>query len=280
MKMARLAGYRITVIGSDYQATENFSDVDACFCPRYGLDEVELAAISLTPMAALPLDRWTFDAHRHKVLDSFSAIERAGRMPGQFVFVHIVAPHPPFLFGSDGSPRRPDAAKAFLFADGDHFPGRSKEYRDGYRQQASFVMHKVQAVIESLLNRAGPEPVVVLHGDHGPGFGLQWESPEQTNVEERFGIFLAYKFPGDVPQSSAIVSPINSARALARVYLGANLPDLQDESFFSKWTTPYEFVPVARAVKAPESSEPRRAHLRHEPPPQVPNGREWQTSAR
>ena len=71
INMARRAGYRTIAVGSNFQGTEYLANVDVCVCPQYGLDTVELAAIDLTPLAPLPRDRWTFDAHRRKVLYVF-----------------------------------------------------------------------------------------------------------------------------------------------------------------------------------------------------------------
>jgi len=256
MRIARQAGYRVTAIGSDYQATEGVSDVDVCICPRYGLDELEIAAITLTPLAPVPVDSWTFDAHRRKVLESFEAIERAGSgQEPQFVFAHIIAPHPPFLFGPDGSSRRPRWTKSFSFFDGNHFGGSGEEYRSGYRDQMSFVMARLTEIVGRLLAREEMEPVIIIHGDHGPGKGLQWESVEQTNVAERFQIFAAYKFPG-ISTNVDIQSPVNGTRALAREYFGADLAPLPDDSFYSRWTRPYDFVPVdvTRNTKARENT--------------------------
>ena len=246
MKLARHAGYHVVAISSDYQGTEFFSHVDTCVCPRYGLDEVEQRAIELTPLAALPMERWTFDAHRRKVLSSFSSIERLGAGPGPtFVFAHLVVPHPPFVFGPDGSPRRTSAVPAFTFGDGTHFPGREREYRPGYRDQTTFVLNRTKTIVETLLARRGSDPVIVIHGDHGPGLYLNWEgTPEETNMYERLGIFAAYRLPGDPGTAYSFRSPINGARTLARNYLGSKLPNLRDESFFSPFRAPYDLVRV------------------------------------
>jgi hypothetical protein len=241
MSLAKRAGYRTVAVGSSFQGTEYLANVDVCVCPQYGLDTVELAAIDLTPLAPLPRDRWTFDAHRRKVLSSFAAIQeiRTARQPS-FMFAHIVTPHPPFVFGPDGSARR-TRIKPFLFADGNQFPGGRSEYQAGYRDQMTFVIARTKAIIESLLSGDGPEPVIIVHGDHGPGLHLIWESAEKTNLEERLGIFAAYRFSGRPPVSQPISSPINGARALASQYFGANLASVHDESFFSGWEHPYDF---------------------------------------
>jgi hypothetical protein len=64
-------------------------------------------------------------------------------------------------------------------------------------------------------------------------------------------IFAAYHFPDASEQAYPTVTPVNGARLLANQYLGTNLPRLEDESFFSTWERPYEFVPVP----VPKSSQ-------------------------
>ena len=63
MQAARKAGYQVVGISSDYLVTERWDGADICLCARYGLDELEQHVIWKTPLAALPLDRWTYGAH-------------------------------------------------------------------------------------------------------------------------------------------------------------------------------------------------------------------------
>jgi hypothetical protein len=247
MNLARRAGYRVVGIGSNYAATERLAAADVCVCEQRGLHDLEQTALGLTPLAALPLDRWTYDAHRQKVLDAFTALERSAAMPDRkLVFAHILSPHPPFVFGPNGQPRR--GAAPFGLYDGDHFRGSRAEYASGYRDQVRFVTARTAAIVETLLSRPGPPPAIVLHGDHGPGSMLRWNDPQATNMRERMGTFSAYYFPGaNQPPFSAAMTPVNGARALASQYLGVDLPTLPDKSFFSTWERPYDLVAVRPA---------------------------------
>jgi hypothetical protein len=249
MDAARAAGYRIVGIGSDYSATDRFDNADVCFCEQRGLRELEQVALGLTPFGALPLERWTVDAHRHKILDSFAALDRSASIPGpKLVFAHIVAPHPPFVFGPAGEHREPSSVGFF---DGDHFEGAPEEYVAGYRDQVQFVTRQVTVLVESLLSRPGVPPAIVLHGDHGPGSMLRWNDPARTDMRERMSIFAAYLLPGDPEVAiSASITPITGVRTLATRYLGVNLPPLPDRSFFSTWERPYGFISVPPADNA------------------------------
>ena len=243
-RLARRAGYLVIGIGSDYIATRHFDSVDVCLCEQYGFDEFQQSAVTLTPLGPL-LGKRPYDAHRGKVIASFDDIESVRSRPGRkFVFAHIVSPHPPFVFGPDGSPRAGDTA-ADIFSDGDDFKGTPSDYVLGYRNQTQFLVRRLMMLVDSLLKGPGPAPVIVLQGDHGPGSMLRWQDPGGSNMTERMAILAAYYFP-DGPALYPTITPINGARALARGYLGAALPFLPDRSAFSTWTHPYALVPVSQ----------------------------------
>jgi hypothetical protein len=243
MKIAGEAGYQVIAIGSDYEATKRLDRADVCVCGQYGLDEIEQAALASTPVGALLL-RWTNGAHRQKVLESFDALARFTRSADRkFVFAHIISPHPPFVFRSDGSAQQPSGTM-YGFFDGDNYVGSTRDYVAGYSDQVRFLTRRLTTFIEDLLRRPGPAPVIVFHGDHGPGSMLRWDDPKATNVAERMSILAAYYFPDDGPALYPTMSPVNGARTLASRYFGVNLPFLPEKSALSTWARPYEFITV------------------------------------
>jgi hypothetical protein len=244
-RLAKRAHYQVTAIGSDYVATDRLESADSCLCEQYGLDEIEIAAINLTPLRALPLDRWTFDAHRRKVDGAFRDLERAAAVPApKLVLAHVLSPHPPFVFGSDGG-RRPNGSSMFSFVDGSHYTGLQSEYIAGYRDQVQFVARRLLTLVDTILSRPGPAPVIILHGDHGPGSMWDWNDLKSGNVRERLAIFSAYYFPNlDRAGMPRDISPVNALRTMANRYLGTDLPLLPDVSFVSTWQRPYQLVRV------------------------------------
>jgi hypothetical protein len=240
MTLAHAAGYEVSVVASDYEATLAFDAADRCACERFGLNQFEQAALSSTPLAALPLDRWTHDGHRRKVLSAFGALATAAAEHRRtFVFAHLITPHPPFVFNADGS-RRATTHTLLGFGDGTHFRGSKDDYRSGYRAQTQFVVQRLTAVLTDLLDRPGPPPAIVIHGDHGPGLTLDWDNPGRSDLQERMGIFAAYYLPDDGPALYPTITPVNGMRALATRYLGVSLPYLADRSHFSTWMRPFD----------------------------------------
>ena len=252
MRLAKDKGFSVTAIGSSYGPTKRFTQADECVCRQYGLDLFEQTVLEQTPFGALPLDPWTYGAHQRKILDAFGTLEHLPEASsGRFILVHILSPHPPFIFAADGTFHRPD--RSFRFSEGSDFPGSKDEYVQGYRAQTEFIVKRLRDVVEAILGRPGARPVIILHGDHGPGSMLQLNDSSKTNLAERMDIFAAYYFPDGPDQFYPSISPVNGARALANRYFGASLPPLPDQSWFSTEEHPYDFtmVPVtsARHVK-------------------------------
>jgi hypothetical protein len=242
--LAKRAGYRVIGISSNYSATKRLATPDICFCEQYGLYEFETAVLDRTPLNELPIDRFTYGGHRQKIEQQFHHLETKpdGEAPA-LVFAHIIAPHPPFVFDAEGRPLHPQVM--FGFEDANHFRGSGAEYLAGYRGQAQFVARRILEVIETILGRPGPSPLIVVHGDHGPALRWNWNNVAAGDARERLAIFSAIRVPGlERAAVRADISPVNLLRLVANRALGVNLPQLEDRSFESSWERPYKMVPI------------------------------------
>ena len=190
--------------------------------------------------------------HRRRILDAFSGIIDVSKVKGpKFVFVHIMSPHPPFVFDKEGKPVGDNHSS--LAFDGSHLVGHElsrKMYRELYAEQARFISSKTLEIVKSVLDDSDRKSVVIIQGDHGPGSELDWENMEHTNLKERFSILNAYYFPdgGDVLLYDEI-SPVNSFRILFNYYFGASYELLPDESYFSTWSKPYDLKEVEATLR-------------------------------
>jgi hypothetical protein len=166
-----------------------------------------------------------------------------------FVFAHILAPHPPFVYARDGSPL-PSRAP-FGFADGDHWlnlHGRDDtSYRRRYADQAAWIMRRLARTVDAIAADTSRERVIIVQGDHGPGSGLVWERPRLTDHDERFGIFNAWSVPPDcavAPYEG--MTAVNTFPVLFNGLFGARLPLLPDRHWFARMSQPFLFFPVGR----------------------------------
>ena len=245
MAAARLAGYDVVSVGSEFAPTRAFRDARVLAGPADGLSELQQEAMKMTLLAALPLNRWTNGAHRSNVLNQFDALETLTpnpKAPHRLIFAHVLAPHPPFVFNADGSARALDT-NWLAMGDGSLFKGSEDAYLRGYSAQARFILARLEQVVRAILRQPGPTPAILITSDHGPGSQLRWEHPIASNMTERMSVFAAYRFPGvDPVEFSSTLSPVSAARILANTYFGTNLPPLPDRSAFSNWSRPYDFT--------------------------------------
>ncbi|GMR10063.1 MAG: hypothetical protein BMS9Abin28_0884 [Anaerolineae bacterium] len=184
-----------------------------------------------------------YAAYRSRLLANIDALMRSIEITGpKFVFAHLLIPHPPFVLGSSGDPVEP--ALPFSVADGDQFPGSAADYTTGYRNQVAFANEVVVEFLD-ILKDSGKPSVVIIQGDHGPGLRLDWADPDRTDKWERHSILNAVRADG--LKSSSVdesMSPVNTFRLLFNHLFNAHYPLLQNQSFFSSWRAPYEFIEV------------------------------------
>ena len=129
----------------------------------------------------------------------------------KYVFAHIVAPHPPFIFDQNG-PITPD--DPLILQGADTYPGSIDEYKRGYVSDLTYLNNEVVQTIDGILANSKNPPIIILQADHGPDayFGLRLENNMCLN--ERFSIFNAFYVPdhsiSTIPED---ITPINDCTA-------------------------------------------------------------------
>ncbi|MBW1879010.1 MAG: hypothetical protein JRJ84_11655, partial [Deltaproteobacteria bacterium] len=173
-----------------------------------------------------------------------------------FVYTHIVAPHPPFLFRADGA-YRPSAAEMTV-ADGSawqmmhrrHGDPYAEVYEEGYVDQVAYFGARLTEVVDAILERTGGNAAIVILSDHGPGARLEWSSPSQTDVKERMSILAAVHLPGgDYAGFNDNLTAVNVLRLVFDAVLGTDLGRLRDRAYYSRWSRPYDPIDVSRTSR-------------------------------
>jgi hypothetical protein len=237
VQLLKQRGYRVVAFASGYSGTE-LKTADVYLAPRRYPDEFQVSLINMTPIPfiAQPFSDM-YDWHRERILYTFEHMADAAELDGPtFVFAHIVAPHPPFVFGRNGEEMDPEYQ--FVLHDGSHLVGNrgftQEDYVQGYREQLLFINTKVTAAVDAILSRSDRPAIIVLQGDHGPGSMLDWQSAERSNLEERFSILNAYYLPGDREEGLYDqITPVNTFRFIFNSYFGTEYARLEDKSYFS-----------------------------------------------
>jgi hypothetical protein len=162
----------------------------------------------------------------------------AGHPRPTFVLAHLVLPHEPFLYLPDCSHRDP------------YWPintGRigDEEATQAYLDQISCVNRKLSALVDSILARSRRPTVILLQSDHGHGRIGRIPTLKEVDgyrLKERMAAFTAYRFPGMDPSSVGdSITPVNAMRLMLRHYFGADLPPVEDVSYWSSETHPLQF---------------------------------------
>ena len=261
VRALRPLGYRFVSFASGFDFTE-YPENDLYLSPFPYIRAFHQLLLEATPArrlipSLLGEDSYTQTRERTNYL--FDRLPEVAKLPGpKFTFAHILGPHPPFVFGADGS----DASlheKQYRLSDGDvyrYFYGGPSTYIPGYRNEVTYLVARVDAMIDQILANSAEPPIILLQSDHGSGLNLDMHSVQKTDHRERMSIMNAYFLPGGgrVGLTDAI-TPVNAFRVILNNEFGAHLDLLPDENYYSTWDHPFEFISVTDRVKTiPASS--------------------------
>jgi len=185
-----------------------------------------------------------YKMHRQLILYSFETLKEITPLPGpKFVFAHIIAPHPPFVFDSNGESIQPD--RSYNLRDGNYFEGTTEEYINDYRGEIEYIEQLVIETVSYILENASSAPIIIIQGDHGPAAYFDWSGLKSNScLAERTGILNAYLFPKDaIEYIYPEITPVNSFRILFNVIFDSGLELLPDKIYYSDASN-YTFIDV------------------------------------
>ena len=242
-RFLKKAGYRTVAFNNGFPVTE-MVQADEFIQESDGLNNFEISLL-LDSLGGQELTEPILDSYRQRILGTEEKLKslvndpEAGPEP-KFVFAHFILPHPPFVFQADGSPRL-----SLDSGDGSHYSGLPEDYWAGYREQVQYADRMAEEIITYILEHSQREPIIIIQGDHGSGYHLDWESQENSCLRERFSILNAYYLPGKKKVNLySSITPVNSFRVVFNAYFKANLPMLPDRSYYSTWDQPYDLHEV------------------------------------
>jgi hypothetical protein len=249
-------GYKIYISGENF-----FSEIDDPAMVFYVPETRKLSTFeslllestmfeALVDVGGQNISTYTYQTHREKILNGFAEVELlAGKEESKYVFVHILAPHPPFVFDSQGNSVQPDWE--YVIFDDLRYTGGFKMYVDGYREQLIYISQLAIETIDSILLNSPTPPIIILQADHGPA-SLLGPTAEASCLQERLSILNAYYFPdGNTEILYPGITPVNTFRAIFDTYFGTHLGFLPDTEYYSNFDTPYQFVDVTTQIDHP-----------------------------
>jgi hypothetical protein len=255
-RFLKARGYTTTVIATGFPAF-HFKTADLKLDDTEDSALLDSTVLQLTPLGSVDFtSRSFFDVRRRALWAAGqNLIAMAQPIPKpRFIFAHILAPHPPFVFdaGLNALPHH----GPFGYEDGSDFMALGKtreEYRDGYREQIQGLNKLVTPAIDALL-KANPQPIIVIQGDHGSKLWLDQNSLAKTDVNEAFPNLCAIYVPPGLrsaiyPELYSGITPVNEFRIILSALFGADLPLLPDKSWYSGFDHPYAFTEVTDRLR-------------------------------
>jgi hypothetical protein len=167
-------GYATWAFSTGFIWTE-FMDANRYYQPAFGpMTEFEAFALTVTPLRGLiDLNAEWGKMTRLRALSLLENLPDSAADPkAQFVFAHIIQPHPPFVFGPNGETLHPSALEysAWIYSDSPNQGNWVEPYDKGYIGQLQYVEKALPPVLEKII-RIAPDSIIILTGDHGPWYG-------------------------------------------------------------------------------------------------------------
>lgn len=135
----------------------------------------------------------------------------------KFFYLHLVAPHYPFVFAPDGA-----------FSPVSHLDSIDEWHR-GYVQQVQYINAQVLSLVDRILDHSEELPIIVIQGDHGiPWFERNLSGSYYQHNEILNAYFLPY---GGQDKLYINISPVNTWRLILSENFGSNLALLSDVSY-------------------------------------------------
>lgn len=244
MKFLKLRGYKFIHFSSGWGPTNRnmYADLNI---RSVKVKEFLMVLIQTTMLR--PIERPIRNDLRKSRLHTFSKLAKIHSINGpKFVFAHIIAPHPPYLFGVNGEPV-PDAELKM--------GGSAWRQKKNYLNQLIFVNKEVKKIVSEILIKSKVPPIIILQADHGPASTFPEDitfprQPTEKMLKERMGILNAYYLPaGGSGLLYDSITPVNTFRLVFDFYFKTNYGLLGDESYYSTYQNPYEFINVTNKIK-------------------------------
>jgi hypothetical protein len=227
VKTLKAVGYQYTHIESGWYGMNCGPLVDNC---RRGplFDDMVGTAFSNSIFTGLGLDPYGTvleQGTRNTMEQTEQTLQEAGgNNRPDLIVAHVLAPHPPYVFGQRCEVLRDSIGSMTVWSteSGTWSPGQLKA---AYIDQLGCVNHwltNLVAIVDSVPTR----PAIVITGDHGTGFRQQMERPIDTWVDldifERLNIMLAMRTPTPC-QLEGLTTPIDAIATIIGCLTGADI---------------------------------------------------------
>ena len=240
IKNFKSLGYEIVIFDSEFVPAENFVLVDDIKCQKDVSDSILLDSITRMTMMGYFVERVDEEKRRDLIKCAFSESKTIGNNKDKpiFAFIHILLPHPPNIFGPNGESIIP----------GNSISSEKWDEKIAYIDQLKFANTEITKVIEKILDK-NEKSIIILQSDHGSGFDVNWENPDESMMLQRLSILNAYYAPEIFEnQFYENITPVNSFRIIFNEYFNGNYKILEDRNYWNSGDAPWNFHDVTEII--------------------------------
>jgi len=248
MKNLKSIGYEIYNFDSGWWGTRSLQIADANLCSKnQNMDFHTLHALKQISIFRAfdifikdPSSEIFHQERRDRIFCQFDDITKIKQETEKpvFVFMHVMAPHDPYVFGPDGE----EVDYKYTFGPtGTAYLDPSEE-KTAYLNQLIYLTKTLRGVIENLQENSENQPIIIIQSDTGPStkFG---ETGNEMHQVDRMSIFNAYYFPnGKYDLLSDDITPVNSFRIVFDSNFQTDYGLVEDRVFYSTYEKPYELI--------------------------------------
>jgi hypothetical protein len=230
-------GYKTVAFGSsdwwwtqlpdaNYLFTSNYSKLDILISFR-SISNFEILFLRTTILRVFeealpsPVEKSPDVVLAEDILTVLDQLKNVPQLPGpKFVFVHLQAPHDPYVFSPDGEIVITESKKP------------------GFPNEIQYLNKRIVPLVQTIIKHSSVPPIIILQADHG------WDT------DTRMAIFNALYFPnGGDKVLYPTLTPVNTFRLVFDTYFGQEFPLLPDISYYSTNEDLFNFTEVQYPCK-------------------------------
>lgn len=250
MKNFKTMGYEIYNFDSGWWGTRNLQIADVNLCSKnQNIDFHTLYKLKQTSILRVfdmfikdPTSKVFHQERRDRIFCQFDDITKIKQETEQpvFVFMHVMAPHDPYVFGPNGE----EVDYKYTFGPTGTPYLDPKEEKNAYLNQLIYLTKILEETIEKLQENSDDQPIIIIQSDTGPSTNFG-EMENEMHQVGRMSILNAYYFPnGQYDLLYNDITPVNSFRAVFDAQFQTNYGMIEDKIFFSTYEKPYTFIEI------------------------------------
>ena len=229
-------GYVTINLDSGWEVTRNIKSANLNLCGNNEFLNSEFTPLffKTTLLQPIVIKLYTTDNFERLmcVFNELSNVHTSFDKP-VFVFAHILMPHAPYYFNSNGD---------YNESANEEKPSLDEE-KILYVEQVKFINTVMKNFITNVKTTSELQPIIIIQSDTGSNVGIDWSNISEDEMIDRLDIINYYHIPYEINEKlDNEMSPVNSFPFILNNLFGEDIEYLDDRYFFSSYEKPYKFT--------------------------------------